>query len=115
MKPEKARDALTYAACAAATAVLAFMTTSRVIDRAHGLAVPLDDAYIHFQYARSFASGHPFRYTPGAIPTPGATSLLWPFVLSPFYLLGFRGDRIIWAAWFIGWALLALLAYETRR
>ncbi|MBK7582544.1 MAG: hypothetical protein IPI67_20395 [Myxococcales bacterium] len=77
--------------------------------------VPLDDTYIHFQYARSFAAGHPLVYTPGSSPTPGATSLLWPLVLSPFVRLGFDGVNLIWIAWLLGWVSLSLLALETFR
>lgn len=98
-----------------ATALLAWFATSAIRVNAGGPAVPLDDSYIHFQYARSIAELHPFRYTAGAAPTPGATSLLWPLVLAPFHALGFRGERIIWVAWALGFLSLALLAYETAR
>lgn len=116
MPTNKSREVLVNGAFAAVTALLAVFTIHGVLERTHGApAVPLDDTYIHFQYARSFASGHPFRYTPGAVPTPGATSLLWPMILAPFYALGLHGDRIVWAAWALGWASLGLLAAETRR
>lgn len=78
-------------------------------------AVPLDDTFIHFQYAKSFASGHPLAYSPGAPPTPGATSLLWPLVLSPFHALGLRELGLVWVAWLIGWLCLSLLALDTYR
>jgi hypothetical protein len=104
-----------YAPVVLATAVLACATIHAILTEAGGPAVPLDDAYIHFQYARSFAELHPFRYTPGATPTPGATSLLWPLLLAPFHALGLRGDSLVWAAWALGWTSLALLAVETKR
>jgi hypothetical protein len=78
-------------------------------------AVPLDDAFIHFQYARSFWEGRGFAYTPGADPAPGATSLLWPLLLALPYGLGLRGELVIWAAWLFGWVSLIALGYETRR
>lgn len=78
-------------------------------------AVPLDDSYIHFQFARSFATGHPFVYSPGAAPVPGATSLLWPLLLAIPQLLGVQGESIIPWAWAFGFAALGLLAYETAR
>jgi hypothetical protein len=115
MKVAIERERVIAVACVVATLTLAIMTTRAVLERTHGPAVPLDDAYIHFQYARALASGHPFQYTAGATPTPGATSLLWPMILAPFYALGFRGDRLIWAAWGLGWISLGLLAWETRR
>jgi hypothetical protein len=44
--------------------------------------VPLDDVWIHFVYARSIASGHPFQYNPGEWET-GSTSPLWAIALAP--------------------------------
>ena len=96
-------------------ALLAWFATSSVRSVAGGPAVPLDDSYIHFQYARSIAELHPFRYTEGAAPTPGATSLLWPLVLAPFYAVGFRAERLVWIVWALGFVALGLLAYETAR
>jgi hypothetical protein len=111
-----ARRALPYVPLAISVVGLAVVAAREVLARTDGTpAVPLDDAYIHFQYARSIAEHHPFRYTPGATPTPGATSLLWPFVLSPFYAAGAHGASIIWIAWALGWASLGLLAVETTR
>ncbi len=98
------------------TALLATIATRAVLEKTGGVpAVPLDDTYIHFQYARSFASFHPFVYSPGAAPTPGATSLLWPVLLAPFWAIGLRGSWLVWPAWVLGWASLGLLAYETGR
>lgn len=105
-----------HAPLAVATALLAVAATTAVLVKTHGEpAVPLDDAFIHFQYARAFARLHPFEYTSGAAPTPGATSLLWPLVLAPFYAIGFRGVALIPIAWLLGWISLALLAHETWR
>lgn len=78
-------------------------------------AVPLDDAYIHFQYARSFWEGRGFAFTEGAVPTPGATSLLWPGALALFYGFGLRAENLIWAAWLLGFVSLGFLGHETRR
>jgi hypothetical protein len=111
----RARRALAYAPAAALAAVLAAVTLREVLVRVGAPAAPLDDTYIHFQYARSIAELHPFRYTPGAAPTPGATSLLWPLLLAPFYALGLHGERLIWVAWAFGFGALALLSVETKR
>ncbi|MDW8298323.1 MAG: hypothetical protein RML95_03200 [Anaerolineae bacterium] len=78
--------------------------------RATGLDVPvlpLDDAYIHFQYARALAEGHPFRYNPDQPPTSGATSLLYPFLLAVGYLFGFTGESL--AHWALGIGILTWL------
>jgi len=55
----------------------------------------LDDAYIHFQYARAIVEGHPLRFQAGAAITSGATSMLWPALLAPFWALGARGNGIV--------------------
>ena len=49
--------------------------------------VPLDDAYIYFQYAARAAGGDPFSYQPGAGFSTGATSPLYPLLLAPFAAL----------------------------
>lgn len=78
-------------------------------------AVPLDDSYIHFQFARSFAEGHPFVYSPGGQPVAGATSLLWPLLLALPQLIGFGGTSLIPWAWGFGFLGLGAWAYETSR
>lgn len=54
-------------------------------------SAPLDDVFIHFDFARAAARGHPFEWISGNGYSSGGTSLLYPLVLSPGYLLGFRG------------------------
>ena len=91
------------------TVLLAGVSTRAVLEKTGGVpAVPLDDTYIHFQYARSFAELRPFVYTPGAAPTPGATSLLWPAILAVFWAVGLRGSWLIWPAWALCWLSLGL-------
>ncbi|MBN2196691.1 MAG: hypothetical protein JW751_28015 [Polyangiaceae bacterium] len=96
------------------TGLLAWMTTRAILTATGGEpAVPLDDTFIHFQFARRFAELRPFEYSAGAPPVPGATSLLWPLLLAPFHALGLRGTSLIWVAWVGGWTSLWLLAHET--
>ena len=99
---------------AIAVAVLARTTLLRIYAKVDHPGATLDDAYIHFQYARAFAEGHPFRFQPGEPTTSGATSLLWPALLAPFWLLGFRGEAILWPAWGMSFVALGALAYEAR-
>lgn len=42
---------------------------------------PLDDAWIHFQFARNLSQGHGFSYMPG-VPTAGSTAPLWTLLLA---------------------------------
>ncbi len=106
---------LPYGPVVIVTFLLARATLRTLLAKAGEPAVPLDDAYIHFQYARSLAEGRFFSFVPGEGYTSGATSLLWPTLLAPAYALGLRGTSIIWAAWTLGFAFLALLAVETKR
>jgi hypothetical protein len=62
-------------------------------------SAPLDDVFIHFDYARSTALGHPFEWTIGNGYSSGNTSLTYPFVLALGWLLSFTGrDLMKWAA-----------------
>lgn len=62
------------------------------------LIMPLDDTYIHFQYARQMASGELYVYNPGDKPTSGATSFLYSPLLALGYLLGFHSLQLgYWA------------------
>lgn len=62
-------------------------------------SAPLDDVFIHFDYARSIARGAPFEWVPGNGYSSGNTSLTYPFALAVGYLGGFRGSELmVWAA-----------------
>jgi hypothetical protein len=62
-------------------------------------SAPLDDVFIHFDYARATARGYPFQWSEGNGFSSGNTSLLYPFVLAIGYLGGFRGlYLVIWSA-----------------
>lgn len=76
---------------------------------------PLDDTYIHLQYARQIARGHPWQYNDGDPRSTGATSPLYPFLLAVGYVLGFSGERLVWFALSLGGLSLALSAWLTHR
>jgi hypothetical protein len=59
---------------------------------------PLDDVYIHYGFARSFALGHPFEWIAGQGYSSGETAPLWALLLAPGWLVGFRGS------WLGAWA-----------
>lgn len=62
-------------------------------------SAPLDDVFIHFDFARQSARGHAFEWSPGAGYSSGGTSLLYPFVLVPGFWLGLTGLNLMqWAA-----------------
>jgi hypothetical protein len=62
-------------------------------------SAPLDDVFIHFDYARATALGHPFEWVVGNGYSSGNTSASYPFVLALGYLAGFTRERLmLWAA-----------------
>ncbi len=72
------------------------------------IVMPLDDAYIHFQYAKQMVNGEPYVYVPGGEPTSGATSFIYPYVLAIGYAVGFDGLSL--GLWAMGIGALSLLA-----
>jgi hypothetical protein len=109
------KRALPYAPVVVATLGLAIYAIRGILLRCGHPAVPLDDSFIHFQYARRLATGHFFSFSEGDGYTSGATSFAWPFMLAPIYLIGFRDLAIIWGAWALGFLALGALAVETYR
>ncbi len=80
------------------TVLLATAFVSTLIAHTGGLVAPLDDAYIHFNYARHMAEGWFYQYNPGDGTSTGATSLLWTPLLAFGYLIGFKGNNLLlWA------------------
>jgi len=65
------------------------------------------DLYLVAQYAKGFASGHPFQYNPGDPPSTGSTSLLYTAWLGLLYALGARGEGLVAAAILTGALLFA--------
>ncbi|HEV8438540.1 MAG TPA: hypothetical protein VGT40_10635 [Methylomirabilota bacterium] len=55
---------------------------------------PLDDSWIHLQFARNLAEGHGFAYNPG-IPVAGSTAPLWTLLLAAVFAV--LGSHPLWA------------------
>lgn len=104
-----------YAPALIATSVIGTVAVRAILARAGEPAAPLDDAFIHLQYARRLAEGHFFSYVPGEGYSSGATSLLWPLLLAPFHLIGLRGLSLLYVTWIFGALAHAALAVETYR
>lgn len=60
---------------------------------AGGLGLPLDDSYIHLQFARNLARGAGLSYNPGELVT-ASTAPLWTALLSLLFLL--PGNPLAW-------------------
>lgn len=75
------------------------------------LGFPLDDSWIHLQFARNLAAGRGLAYNPGQWVT-GSTSPLWTGILSLGFLI--PGGALIWAR-LVGIVLYALTGWATWR
>ncbi|HEY1691426.1 MAG TPA: hypothetical protein VGG39_04670 [Polyangiaceae bacterium] len=104
-----------YGPIALGVAILAQRAIAGVLHKLGHAGAALDDSYIHFQYARAIAEGHPLRFQAGEPFTSGATSALWPALLAPFWAIGFRDDAIVWVAWAFSFAALGGLAWEAAK
>ena len=50
------------------------------------IGLPLDDSWIHLEYARTIYEGTPWEYSPGR-PSTGSTSPLWSIMLVPLFFI----------------------------
>jgi hypothetical protein len=76
---------------------------------------PLDDVYIHYDFARAWALGHPFEWVVGQGYSSGETSPAYAVILAVGYAAGFRGGWIgVWAA-IVACVALVLMAHALRR
>jgi arabinofuranosyltransferase len=89
-----ARDLAVVAAAFAAALGLFWIAQWRVAGAAGWSSFPLDDSWIHLQFARNLAEGRGFAYNPG-VPVGGSTAPLWTLLLAGAYALG--GSHPFWA------------------
>ncbi len=100
-------DRACFAVYALITLCLAFWAATEVREATFGKwGAPLDDSYIHFQFARGLSRFQPLTYSPGEPAVPGATSLLWPALLSPACWLGASAQGLIGLTWLLGFGAL---------
>ena len=78
------------------------------------LCPTLDDAFIHFEYARSLVEGRPLSYNPGDPATTGATSFLYIALLAVGWALGARGLAATFFAHALGVACLAVACWAAK-
>jgi len=104
-----------YLPALAASFMVGLACTRAIVERAGEPAAPLDDAFIHLQYARRLAEGGFFSYVSGGSYTTGATSLLWPLLLAPFYALGLHDVSLLYVTWLLGALAHTGVTVETYR
>jgi hypothetical protein len=84
----RGRSALLLTAAALAAALGLFLQRERLIAGTVGLSgFPLDDPWIHLQFARNLALGHGFAYNPD-VPVAGSTAPLWTLLLAGLFKVG---------------------------
>lgn len=102
--PPRNATTLAIAALPALAVGVAFWANSWAAARGF-FPAPLDDVYIHFDFARSLASGDGLAWVPGNGYSSGETAPLYALVLAIGHLVGFR------AAWLGLWsAVVAVVA-----
>lgn len=74
-----------------------FVAVDLYANRGHYVP-PLDDAYIHAQYAFRLGHGHFLQYAPGAAPSTGASSFLYVAVLGAAVAVGVPAHLLLPAA-----------------
>jgi hypothetical protein len=107
----KTREGIAHFAYAIALACLAGAAFYLpALHATHGdWPAPLDDVFIHFDFARSWASGHPFEWIAGQGYSSGETSPLYAIVLAIGYAIGFRAHLGVWAAFIAIASMVSLL------
>ena len=91
------------------------LTGSLPLARRGEWSAPLDDVFIHFDFARATARGFPFQWSEGNGYSSGGTSLLYPFVLAFGYWIGYRELSLMaWAALVACVCTFALLLASRR-
>src|SRR3989454_11432366 len=94
---------------ALAVPLAVLLTSERRIAGAAGF--PLDDSWIHLQFARNIAEGAGFAYNPG-VPVAGSTAPLWTLLLGAAVR---AGGAQLWVAKLLGIACTLVAALLTRR
>ncbi len=78
-------------------------------------SAPLDDVFIHFDFARAAARGYPFQWSEGNGYSSGGTSLIYPLVLALGYRIGYSSlDLMLWAGIVACISVWAMLVYSRR-
>lgn len=99
-------------ACTSVAAVAFYGAGARAC---HGdFPVPLDDTFIHFDFARAACRGHPFEWIAGQGYSSGETSPLYALVLAVGWAIGFRGASLAYFAAAIACASIASAMVSVR-
>lgn len=117
MPTDPARERLLWHLwCAFVVTTVAFVFIGTALGRTGGVwPAPLDDTYIYFGCARSFALGDAFAWYPGNGYGSGCTSTIYPMLLAPLWAIGLRGTHLGIGATGLAMLCLVDLARSLRR
>ncbi len=107
-RPPAAGRALVWLALAALLAPLSYLAAELYLT---GLGLPLDDSWIHLQFARNLAAGQGLSYQGGELVT-GSTAPLWTALLSLLFYL--PGSVLAWVK-LLGIACFLFTVHATYR
>jgi len=110
---EPALLAIWCAACAGF--VCGLFRESMLVQTTGQYSAPLDDVWIHFDYARAAARGYPLQWSEGNGVSSGNTSLLYPFVLAVGWWAGLRDERLMAWALVVAFVCVVLFLWITAR
>ena len=104
--------------------IAAYYLSGALVRSDGGFAIGQPDTLLYCQAARRIVEGHPFSFSAGTMASTGTTTVLYPFVLAALYAVGFTGDALIRAGFFLnaafyliflfGWGLVLRRILENR-
>lgn len=118
------RNLVLFSVCIALVQVALYYFVSATVRSDGTLAVAQPDTLLYCQAARRIAEGFPFSFSAGTAVSTGTTSVLYPFLLAPLYLIGFTGTSLLAAGFalnaalyvlfVVGWGLTACRVFDGR-
>ena len=119
------RNPIWWMLCIGLFQVAAYYLAGALVRSDGGFAIGQPDTLLYCQAARRIVEGHPFSFSAGTLASTGTTTVLYPFVLSALYAIGFTGDALIRAGFFlnalfyltflVGWGLVLRCLFANRR
>ena len=100
---------------AAAGFVAGIFVESMLVQTGGEYSAPLDDVFIHFDYARAAARGFPLQWSEGNGISSGNTSVLYPFTLALGYWGGFRDQHLMKWALLVAWISVVFFIWVAGR
>ncbi|MBQ3340747.1 MAG: hypothetical protein IJG84_02545 [Kiritimatiellae bacterium] len=110
--------------CIGLLQIAAYYLAGALVRSDGGFAIGQPDTLLYCQAARRIVEGHAFSFSAGTAVSTGTTSVLYPFVLAGLYAVGFTGDALIRAGFFLnalfylvflcGWGLVLRRLFSGR-